>query len=56
MNLIMLMQQSPGRSWTWLVLLVVLLLCCAPMFWMMVRGRHNKDDEANPRTDRKQGQ
>ena len=43
MNLEMLMQESFGGSWTWLVLLVVLLACCAPMLWMMVRGKRDRD-------------
>ena len=42
MTLIMLMQQSTGRSWIWLALLAVLLLCCAPMLWMMLRGGHGR--------------
>lgn len=42
MTLIMLMQQTSAQSWTWLVLVAVLLLCCAPMLWMMLRGGHGR--------------
>lgn len=54
MILILLMQQSAGRSWTWLALLAVLLLCCAPMLWMMLRGGRGRDrDGSHDRSDDK---